>query len=142
MIIDKKYFHIGNKGCTKTYGYIKNAIYQIEEILFTNTIYDTNRVYYIGDYEETNIEVWANQIGLELGFSIKKLPYFLIKFLAFIGNLLLIININFPMTSFRLKNMTTNNIVDLSNTKKIAPNLPSNRKNSIKETLFWLKNQK
>ena len=142
MIIDKKYFHIGNKGCTKTYGYIKNAIYQIEQILFTNTIYDTNRVYYIGDYEETNIEVWANQIGLELGFSIKKLPYFLIKFLAFIGNLLLIININFPMTSFRLKNMTTNNIVDLTNTKKIVPNLPSNRKNSIKETIFWLKNQK
>ena len=142
MIIDKKYFHIGNKGCTKTYGYIKNAIYQIEQILFTNTIYDTNRVYYIGDYEETNIEVWANQIGLELGFSIKKLPYFLIKFLAFIGDLLMMININFPMTSFRLKNMTTNNIVDLTNTKKIVPNLPSNRKNSIKETIFWLKNQK
>ena len=142
MIIDKKYFHIGNKGCTKTYGYIKNAIYQIEQILFTNTIYDTNRVYYIGDYEETNIEVWANQIGLELGFSIKKLPYFLIKFLAFIGNLLMMINIDFPMTSFRLKNMTTNNIVDLTNTKKIVPNLPSNRKNSIKETIFWLKNQK
>jgi len=54
----------------------------------------------------------------------------------------MMININFPMTSFRLKNMTTNNIVDLTNTKKIVPNLPSNRKNSIKETIFWLKNQK
>ena len=139
MIIEKKYFHIGNKGCTKTYGYIENVIYQIEKILFTNTIHDTNRVYYLGDYETTNIEIWADQIGLELGYSIKKVPYFLIRLLAFIGDFLKIININFPMTSFRLKNMTTNNIIDLSKTKEIAPNLPSTRKNSIKQTLLWLK---
>jgi nucleoside-diphosphate-sugar epimerase len=141
MIIDKKYFHIGNVGCTKTYGYIENAIYQIEKILFTNTIQNKNKVFYLGDYEETNIELWADKIGLELGFSIKKVPYFLVKFLAFFGDILKIININFPMTSFRLKNMTTNNIIDLSNTKEIAPNLPSSRENSIKQTLSWLKTQ-
>jgi len=141
MIIDKKYFHIGNMGCTKTYGYVENAIYQIEQILFTNTIQNKNKVFYLGDYEETNIELWADKIGLELGFSIKKVPYFLVKFLAFFGDILKIININFPMTSFRLKNMTTNNIIDLSNTKEIAPNLPSSRENSIKQTLSWLKTQ-
>jgi hypothetical protein len=37
--------------------------------------------------------------------------------------------------------MTTNNIIDLSNTKEIAPNLPSSRENSIKKTLSWLKTQ-
>lgn len=142
MIIDKKYFHIGNRGCIKTYGYIKNATYQIEKILFTNTIENKRKVFYLGDYEETNIEVWANRIGFELGISIKKAPYFLVKFLAIFGDILKTININFPMTSFRLKNMTTNNIIDLSNTKEIAPNLPSNRKNSIKQTLSWLKTQK
>ena len=98
-------------------------------------------MFYLGDYEETNIELWADKIGLELGFSIKKAPYFLIKFLAFFGDILKIININFPMTSFRLKNMTTNNIIDLSNTKEIAPNLPSSMDNSIKKTLSWLKTQ-
>lgn len=142
MIIEKKYFHIGNRGCTKTYGYIKNSIYQIEKILFTNTIDYANKVFYIGDYEEINIEEWANEIGLELGISIKKLPFWLMNFSAFIGDLLIKININFPLNSFRLKNMTTDNIVDLTSTKKIAPNLPSNRENSIRETLFWLKNIK
>ena len=142
MIIHKKYFHIGNRGCTKTYGYIKNATYQIEKILFTNTIENRSKVFYLGDYEETNIEVWANKIGLELGLSIKKVPYFLVKFLAIFGDILKTININFPMTSFRLKNMTTSNTIDLSNTKEIAPNLPSNRENSIKQTLSWLKTQK
>jgi nucleoside-diphosphate-sugar epimerase len=37
MVIKKRYFHIGRKSCTKTYGYIGNAIYQIEKILFSET---------------------------------------------------------------------------------------------------------
>jgi hypothetical protein len=32
MVISKV-FHSKNKGCTKTYGYVGNAIYQIEKIL-------------------------------------------------------------------------------------------------------------
>lgn len=138
MILEKKYFHIGNRSCTKTYGYVENTIYQIEKILFKNTKGDVNKVYYLGDYKSTNIEVWANQIANELGYSIKKVPYLLMKLIAFIGDFLKILKINFPMNSFRLKNMTTNNIIDLSNTRKIAPDLPFESTSAIKRTLEWL----
>ena len=138
MVIEKKYFHIGNRGSTKTYGYIENTIYQIEKILFKDTKDNVNKVYYLGDYKPINIEVWANEIGRELGYSIKKAPYFLIILLAFIGDFLKILNVNFPMNSFRLKNMSTNNIVDLSQTKKIAPDLPFGMPSAIKRTLKWL----
>jgi GlcNAc-P-P-Und epimerase len=138
MIRHKKYFHIGDRGCTKTYGYVENVNYQIERILFTDTTEDINKVYNLGDYEPTNIEVWANQIGSQLGYGIKKVPYFLIKCSAFVGDFLGWFKINFPINSFRLKNMTTNNILDMSETKKIAPNLPFDRVNSIKRTLEWL----
>jgi len=139
MILEKKYFHIGNRSCTKTYGYVKNTIYQIETILFKNTKEDVNKVFYLGDYEPNNIEVWANQIGSELGYSIKKIPYFLIQLAALTGNFLKVFKINFPMTSFRLKNMTTDNIIDMSKTKNIAPDLPFDRVTAIKTTLKWLK---
>lgn len=143
MILEKTYFHIGNRSCTKTYGYVGNSIYQIEKILFNNTKDNLVKVYYLGDYVPINIEVWANQIANEVGYSIKKIPYFLIKLVAFGGDLLRFLKIQFPMTSFRLKNMTTNNIIDLSNTKKIAPNLPFERTVAIRRTLDWLnsKNQ-
>jgi nucleoside-diphosphate-sugar epimerase len=36
MMISKKYFHIGDRGCTKTYGFVENAVYQIDSILFAN----------------------------------------------------------------------------------------------------------
>ena len=138
MILEKKYFHIGNRGCTKTYGYIENTIYQIKKILFTRTTENTNKVFYLGDYEPINIEVWANQIANELDYSIKKIPYYLMKLAALSGDFLKNFKIDFPLTSFRLKNMTTNNVGDLSKTKEIAPNLPFERRIAIRRTLDWV----
>lgn len=140
MVMSHKYFHIGNKGCTKTYGYVGNAVYQIEQILFSDTKDENNKVFYIGDNQPTNIEVWGNEIASELGYKIIKMPYSLIKCAALFGDILKIIGIRFPMTSFRLKNMTTDNIIDLSDTIKLAPNLPYSRIEGIKQTLSWMKN--
>lgn len=142
MIIAGKYFHVGNKGCTKTYGFIGNAICQIESILFTETINDEQKVFYIGDDPAINIEEWGNEIATELGTKIKKAPYFIIKGAAFFGDILKLFKIHFPMNSFRLHNMTTNNIIDLKNTYKIAPLLPYSRKDGIKITLKWMSENK
>lgn len=139
MVMSRRYFHIGQKGCTKTYGYVGNAIYQIEQILFHETFNETQKVYYIGDNPPINIETWANEIASELGISIKRMPFWMLRTLACFGDFLRLIGITFPMTSFRLKNMTTDNIIDLSETYKIAPYPPFLRIDGIKATLEWLK---
>ena len=141
MIISKRYFHIGHKGCTKTYGFVGYAIYKIENILFNDTTNINNKVFYIGDNPPTNIEEWANEIANELNQKIYHIPYCIIKTAAIVGDLLKLAKINFPMTSFRLKNMTTNNIINLNNTYKIAPNPPYSRKEAITITINWIKNQ-
>ncbi|SHG94074.1 NAD-dependent epimerase/dehydratase family protein [Flavobacterium defluvii] len=138
MVISGKYFHIGNRGCTKTYGFIGNAIYQIENILFKETLNEQEKVFFIGDDPAINIEEWGNEIADELGKKIKKLPYFVIKTAAFVGDGLNFLKINFPMSSFRLRNMTTNNIINLENTYKVAPILPYSRKEGVKITLKWM----
>ena len=46
------------------------------------------------------------------------------------------------MTSFRLGNMTTDNIIDTRATEAIAPNLPVSRREGIITTIEWLKNNK
>jgi nucleoside-diphosphate-sugar epimerase len=138
MILSRKYFHIGNRGCTKTYGYVGNAIYQIEKILFSETRNENNKVFYIGDNPATNIEEWGNEIASELGFKIVRMPFILIKTAALIGDCLKFIDVNFPMNSFRLHNMTTDNIVDLKNTYEIAQTLPFSRKKGVQKTLKWM----
>lgn len=139
MILSKKYFHIGNKGCTKTYGYVGNSVYQIKKILFTETKLDTQKVFFIGDDPATNIEEWANEIATEIGDKIVKMPYLLMKTLAVFGDFLKFFGIfKFPMNSFRLHNMTTNNVIDLTNTYQLAPTLPFTRKQGIINTLKWI----
>jgi len=142
LIISKKYFHIGNKGCTKTYGYVGNAVYQIEKVLFSDTLDEKKKVFFIGDNPPINIEIWGNEIAEEIGSKIIRMPYILIKMTAFFGDSLKLIHLNFPMNSFRLHNMTTNNIIDLENTYEIASNLPFTRIEGIKETLKWINENK
>lgn len=138
MVIAKRYFHIKNNKITKTYGYVGNFIFQMERILFVETKDELNKVFYIGDYIRMNIEEWGNEIASELGYRIRKLPYFIIKMLSFLGDVLKLFGVYFPMNSFRLKNMTTNNIIDLENTQKIAPILPYSRIEGVKLTLKWM----
>lgn len=140
MIIKRRYVHFG-KATTKTYGYIGNVVYQIENILNADKSIE-KQVFYIGDYEPTNIKLWADEIANELGIKIPEIPLFLIKFAAYIGDFLKKFNIHFPMTTFRLKNMTTKNVVNLENTKKLAPELPYSRIEGIRNTLYWMKSNK
>lgn len=135
MVRSKRYFHIGNRSCTKTYGYVGNTVYQIENILFKDN--SKGQVFYLGD-EPTNIEEWANEIAELENHKVIRMPYAIIKTAALFGDILSKIGIKFPMTSFRLKNMTTDNIIDLSNTDNIAPNRPFSRKDGVLQTLIWL----
>ena len=143
MVMRHRYFHIGHKGCTKTYGYVGNAVYQIEQILFNTTTDKNNKIFYIGDKPATNIEEWANEIAAELNYKIVRMPLWLLRMAAWTGDCLKLVGVHFPMTSFRLKNMTTDNIINLSNTYAIAPRPPYTRSEGIKETLNWMReNQK
>jgi nucleoside-diphosphate-sugar epimerase len=141
MVMSHRYFHPGKKSCTKTYGYVGNAVYQIEQILFNETLDENQKVFYIGDNPPIDIEEWANEIAAESGFRIMRAPFWMLKTAAYLGDIFKLFNIAFPMTSFRLRNMTIDNIIDLSSTCKIAPDLPFSRIDGIKATLQWLKKQ-
>ena len=142
MVIKKRYFHVGNNASTKTYGYIDNVVYQIISILNAPSNKINEQVFYLGDYAPTNIREWADEIANELDIKIRTVPYPLIKLAAYGGDFLKMLGINFPMTSFRLNNMTTDNIIDLVNTSNIAPNLPFTRIEGIQETLKWMSSSK
>ncbi|MGR9106609.1 MAG: NAD-dependent epimerase/dehydratase family protein [Gammaproteobacteria bacterium] len=138
LIIQKRYFHIGRQGCTKTYGYVGNTTYQIECLLFSETSNPQEKIFYLGDRPPLDIEKWANQIACELGSRIMRLPYFSIKLAALCGDILKRFGIGFPMNSFRLKNMTTNHIIDLDAIYRIAPDPPFSTLDGIRDTLGWI----
>lgn len=142
IVLNHMYFHMGKRACKKTYGYIDNAIYQIMSILNAPKENIMKKVFYIGDYEPYDITEWANEIAKCVNIKIPNIPYFIFKLAGWFGDLLKMIGIAFPMTSFRLKNMTTNNVHNLDPIKCIAPNLPSSRQEGNIKTIDWIKSQK
>ncbi len=138
----KKYFNLGSRACTKTYGFIENTIYQIMTLIEAPIHKVNNKVFYIGDWPAYNISEWAEEIAEQRSIRILKIPFFVFRLGAFFGDTLKLLRVKFPMTSFRLKNMTTDNIQDLQPIKEIAPNLPYSRKQGVIKTLEWMETKK
>ncbi len=142
LILRGRYANFKGNACTKTYGYIGNVVLQIDGILFADNNVCNGKVFYLGDVPPINISEWADEIRdeLNLGPSLK-LPFWLFKMAALCGDLLIKLGLNFPMSSFRLKNMTTDNILPLDDLQDIVGKPPFTRKQGIKYTLVWLTTQ-
>lgn len=139
IVLSRKYFHMGKRACKKTYGYIDNTVYQILSLLNTDQKSISKKVFYLGDYNPYDITEWANEIGEIANLKIPQIPFFIFRLAGWFGDFLKIWGIKFPMTSFRLKNMTTDNIHDLTLIQTIAPNLPVNRIEGTKKTINWIR---
>lgn len=138
IVLSRLYFHMGDRACRKTYGYIDNTVYQIESILEADPQSVNRKVFYLGDYEPYPITDWANEIAEAEGIRIPRIPFFCFRLAGWFGDFLKRLGVTFPMTSFRLHNMTTDNVHNLEPIKAIAPNLPASRKEGVKKTLEWI----
>ncbi len=139
LVMRRMYFHIGHIKCHKTYGYIGNAVYQIEQLLFNETPDEDNKVFYIGDEPAYEINEWADEIANELGFKVPTMPVWFVKCLAKFGDFLGVFGIHFPMQSFRFENMTNDGTNDMTNTYRIAPDMPYTRLEGTKATIEWIR---
>lgn len=138
IVLSRKYFHMGEKACKKTYGYIENFVFQINCILDAAVDNIHEKVFYLGDYNPYDITKWANEIASIKNIRIPKIPFFAFQAAALAGDFLGVLGVKFPMTSFRLKNMTTDNVYDLHPIQQIAPDLPVSRIEGTKKTISWL----
>lgn len=112
LCLSKKYFKIGHKSSSKTYGFVGNAVNQIISLLDNKDLTVTSEsLIYLGDLEPLNADKWAVKIceAAQIRGPFR-IPFFLIRCGGFFGDFLDKLNFKFPLTSFRVRNMTTNNI--------------------------------
>lgn len=137
VVYKGKYVNFG-KTCTKTYGYIGNTVFQLRQLISAEGLH--GRTFYLGDYPAIPISDWANEISVEMGKGkIRSVPFAFIRGAAIAGDILGSLKIKFPMTSFRLTNMTTNNVLPLDDIYQVAGELPFTRLEGVYNTLKWLK---
>jgi nucleoside-diphosphate-sugar epimerase len=140
VVYQGQYYDFGST-CTKTYGYVENAVYQLKKLIDATGVH--GKTFYIGDQPPIPIAEWANEISKAMGKgAIKKIPYFAIKVAALGGDILTKFGIKFPMTSFRLANMQTDNILPLEPLYAVAGPVPVDRLTGVKNTIDWLRKYK
>jgi len=113
---------------------------QIKTILDTNQVH--GQVYYIGDEPAINIRSWTDLVAATAGM--RKPPvihHLFIRAAGLVGDVLGLFKIGFPMTSFRFKNMTTDNVLPLENTMRLSGPMPYDLQKSTQITLQWIKQQ-
>jgi nucleoside-diphosphate-sugar epimerase len=139
LVLKGMFIHPGRRACIKTYGFVGNSVRQLESLL-TAPAEDVNRrTFYIGDAPPLDISVWADQIRRTYcGRKCWSLPYICAALMASVGDVLKKAGIHFPLTSFRLNNMTTDNVFDLDHLVAVTNVPPVSNEEAIRMTLDWL----
>lgn len=140
-ISKRRYLHPKNKTILKSFGFVGNAVFIMDQILMKEKLLSQKTVY-LCDYKPLNVQNWANLISVGFGFSsVNQCPLFLLKIIATFGDLLKFSHImkHPPLTSFRLDNLTTNMVYDTVEVEEEIKTLPYSWEKGTEITLKWIK---
>jgi len=139
MVINGRFVKFGASYSYKTFGYVGNAVHQIMALMTTSHDNVHGKIFYIGDNPPLNPELWTDEIAKAACVRPpRRVFYGIIRMAAFAGDILSYFGVKAPMTSFRLKNMITDNVVDLDNLYDITGKNAYDLEMGIRETLDWL----
>jgi GlcNAc-P-P-Und epimerase len=141
MIRAGRYVHVGRKTVAKTYGFVGNTIHQYAQLLEAPASSIYRRTFYLGDYEPLDLRAWSEAFRHELGAPrIRTLPVSIAWTVARIGDALNGLGFSrFPFNSFRLRNVLTPSVIDLSETEAVCGALPYTISDGIAQTATWLR---
>lgn len=136
-----KYFHVGRKPLYKSYGYIGNTVYQYMRFMEAPTESIHSRTFYIADYQPLSLRRWVDDLARELNAGkVVSLPVPIAWSAAYAGDLLNLVGFrSFPFNSFRLRNILTEYIFDLSATEEVCGPLPFSAQQGVSRTVKWFK---
>ncbi len=138
-----RYFHPGNQKIYKTFGFVGNVVHEIERLLHVDEHLVNKRTLYLADYEPIELKRFSEMICKEFnGPKIRSVPVFMLRLAAGIGDVSKTLGWkNPPLTSFRLNNLLTPMVHDLSELKKIVGPLPYPVEEGVSRTVGWLKTE-
>jgi len=137
-IKNRTYFHSGSGALYKSYSYAENIAHQYYQLLLANITQIHEQVFYMADYEPISLRDYANSLADEMGVKQPiTVPLPMAKLISLAGDLLNVCGVRFPYNSFRLKNIRTEYIFDMSKTQKVCGDLPKTSEAGVRDTAHW-----
>jgi nucleoside-diphosphate-sugar epimerase len=142
MIKRGVYMHPAGKVVRKSYGYIGNVVYQMQRLLEVEQSLISKKTFYLADYQAVIVSDWANQIARHFGSRpVKSVPVSALRVAAAVGDGLGKFGRQFPMTSFRLNNLTNDMVYDTTDTEAVVGPLPFTLEDGTTQTIEWMSQQ-
>lgn len=133
------YMHPGQTPVMRSYGYVGNVIWQMDQILKAPRETVDRQVFYVGDRPD-DIYKWVNAFSTELrGKPVRRVPRRLVALLGRVGDLLAKAGTTFPITSSRYNNMISDYHVPIDKTFDTFGSPPFSLQQGVTETVRWLK---
>lgn len=131
------YFHPAKKDVYRAYGYVKNVVWQIQQIVEAPKEKVHQQAFYVGD-KPLNLLEWVQCVSRELtGKAARVIPTPIVKGIALTGDILKAFNISFPLTSTRFNSMTEDYLTTIDKTYRVFGEPPYSMEQGVKEIVAW-----
>ena len=141
LIAAGRYFHVGRAPLRKSYGYIGNTVHQYWRLLQVPESTIHRRLFYLADYEPLSIRAWAESLRERMDAPpIRTIPVPLAAIGAIAGSTLWTLGLRrIPFTVYRLRNVLTEYLYDLSETERALGPEPCDFGSAVDATVAWLR---
>lgn len=131
------YFHPGKGRVIRSYGYVGNVVWQIGRILEAAPEVVQGKVFYVGD-PPVDLRDWVEAISKALvGRPVRYIPTWMVRSLAFTGDLLKAVHLPFPISSGRFRSMTTDYITPMDRTESALGKAPWSLAEGARAMVDW-----
>jgi nucleoside-diphosphate-sugar epimerase len=125
----------------KSFGFVGNFVHEVDRLLSAQPDQVAGRTFYLADYPPINVGEMAEEIRRRLNApALRTVPRAALEPAARAGDLLKKLGwSNPPLTTFRLDNLVTEMVFDLTPISEIAGELPYSMTDGIDLTVDWLR---
>lgn len=136
------YLHPAGRPALRSYGYVRNVVFQIEQVLRAPKHAIDRQVFYLGD-RPLLLDDYVHGFARALtGRPARIAPYPVLRALALAGDVARLAGLRLPLTSSRLRSMTQDDPTPVERTITRFGEPPVTLDEGIVETVRWLRDQR
>jgi GlcNAc-P-P-Und epimerase len=137
-----RFFRINGSRIFKSFGFVGNTAYEIDQLLAAPVDVVAGRTFYLADYPPIELAEWGDCIQRAMGARpIRTAPRTILQVGALAGDLLKLAGWGeVPITTFRLENLLTPMVHDLQPLEEIVGPLPYSVEEGVAATVEWMLN--
>jgi nucleoside-diphosphate-sugar epimerase len=142
-VAQRKYVHQRGVNPLRSFGFVWNGVFEYVAMTLAPERDVDRQTFYLSNADAIKVREWADMIQEEMGVRhVREVPLSLLIGAAKLGDLAQTLGWkNPPLTSFRLKNLTGDNVADMEPVSRIVGPMPYSVDEGVQVTVDWMRRE-